>query len=113
MARHCQFDGRLLGFSGLFLPLRFVFGCWQLTRAAVETALLGPWQAESAGQTGAEQADAAVKPGQPVWLTCFYREQTWLLDNRTRDGMHGYEVLALFHPLEGPPVVVNRGWIQA
>src|SRR5690554_1097283 len=93
MARHWQFDWRLLVFSGLFLPLLISLGVWQLNRAAEKTALLETWQAESASQAWAEQ--------------------TWLLDNRTWDGMPGYEVLTLFHPLEGPPVVVNRGWIQA
>ena len=113
MARHWQFDWRLLVFSGLFLPLLISLGVWQLNRAAEKTALLETWQAESASQAWAEQSAGALKPGQPVSLTGFYGEQTWLLDNRTRDGMPGYEVLTLFHPFEGPPVVVNRGWIQA
>lgn len=52
--------------------------------------------------------------GQPVTLTGWYRDETWLLDNRTRAGRAGYEVLTLFEPVSGPFVVINRGgWVPA
>ena len=53
MARHWQFDWRLLVFSGLFLPLLISLGVWQLNRAAEKTALLETWQAETASQAWA------------------------------------------------------------
>lgn len=58
-------------------------------------------------------AAGGLREGQPVTLTGWYGEQTWLLDNRTRDGRAGYEVLTLFEPVSGPPVVINRGWVPA
>ncbi|MBN8239845.1 SURF1 family protein [Marinobacter hydrocarbonoclasticus] len=101
-------------FSGVFLPLLISLGVWQLNRAAEKTSLLRTWNSESAGWDWQDVAAAdGWQEGQPVTLTGWYREQTWLLDNRTRDGRAGYEVLTLFEPLSGPLVVVNRGWVPA
>lgn len=113
-SRRWQFDWRLLVFTGAFLPLLISLGVWQLNRAAEKTSLLRTWNSESAGWDWQDVAAAdGWQEGQPVTLTGWYREQTWLLDNRTRDGRAGYEVLTLFEPLSGPLVVVNRGWVPA
>ena len=112
MARQWQFDWRLLVFSGLFLPLLLSLGVWQLNRAGEKHILLQAWQQKASTAPWPELVAGDLKPGLPVTLTGFYGEQTWLLDNRTRDGVPGYEVLTLFVPLEGPSVVVNRGWVQ-
>lgn len=112
MARQWQFDWRLLVFSGLFLPLLLSLGVWQLNRAGEKHILLQAWQQKASITPWPELVAGDLKPGLPVTLTGFYGEQTWLLDNRTRDGVPGYEVLTLFVPFEGPSVVVNRGWVQ-
>ncbi|MBJ6136293.1 SURF1 family protein [Marinobacter litoralis] len=99
-------------FSGLFLPLLISLGIWQLNRAGEKQTLLQAWQQQANDTPWATLVAGDLQPGLPVYLTGFYGKQSWLLDNRTRDGIPGYEVLTLFRPLEGPPVVVNRGWVQ-
>ncbi len=113
MVRQWRFDWRLLVFTGFFLPLLIGLGVWQLDRAEEKIALLEVWQAQGDGRPWVEQAADDMRSGQPVTLTGWYGEQTWLLDNRTREGAPGYEVLTVFIPMEGPAVVVNRGWVQA
>lgn len=104
-------------FSGLFLPLLLGLGFWQLDRAAQKEAQLQRWQQQAGGESWHELAGRhgdSLAEGQPVEVTGRYSQTThWLLDNRTRDGRAGYEVLSLFRPKEGPPVVVNRGWLAA
>lgn len=111
--RHWVFDWRLLVFSGFFLPLLLALGFWQLDRAADKQALLADWSDAGAAPAWEELAAGELIPGQPVRLRGRFSEYTWLLDNRTRDGQAGYEVLTLFTPEQGPPVVINRGWVAA
>ncbi|MDX1634153.1 MAG: SURF1 family protein [Marinobacter sp.] len=122
--RHWHLDWRLLVLAGLFLPLLLALGFWQLDRAGDKEAQLERWQqqdsglswAELAGQAGGDDPEGTgeLVEGQPVEVIGHYSQTThWLLDNRTRDGRPGYEVLSLFRPLEGPPVVINRGWLPA
>ncbi|PXX92613.1 SURF1 family protein [Marinobacter vulgaris] len=111
--RRWHFDWRLLLFAGLFLPLLVGLGVWQLDRAQEKKAQLAQWQQE-AGSLDWEQLQASgLRAGQPVRISGRYGKTSWLLDNRTRDGAPGYEVLTMFLPEQGRPVVVNRGWIQA
>lgn len=112
-ARRWRLDWRLLVFSGLFLPVLLFLGTWQLDRADEKTALLAQWEVENNQLDWHAHLEAGLAAGQPVTLSGRYRDMTWLLDNRTRDGAPGYEVLTLFQPEEGKPLVVNRGWIQA
>lgn len=111
--RQWRFDWRLLLFSGLFLPLLLGLGIWQLDRADEKKARLAQWEIQSNQLDWPGHLQAGLKVGQPVKLRGRYRDRTWLLDNRTRDGAPGYEVLTLFQPDEGKPVVVNRGWVLA
>lgn len=111
--RQWQFDWRLLVFSGVFLPVLVSLGVWQLNRAAEKQLLLEQWQQEAENLSWPQVVEGGLETGRPVTLTGAYGSRTWLLDNRTRDGMPGYEVLTGFHPVQGPPVVVNRGWVQA
>lgn len=111
--RQWRFDWRLLLFSGLFLPLLVFLGSWQLERADEKQAQLARWETQSNELEWPVHLAAGLKEGQPVMLRGRYREMTWLLDNRTRDGAPGYEVLTLFHPEKGADLVVNRGWVQA
>lgn len=111
--RRWRFDWRLLVFSGLFLPLLIALGVWQLDRAEQKTAQLAQWETQSNRLGWPAHLQAGLEVGQPVTLYGRYLNKDWLLDNRTRDGAPGYEVLTLFQPEEGAPLVVNRGWVQA
>ncbi len=112
-ARRWHLDWRLLVFSGVFLPVLLSLGVWQLNRAEEKQTLLDRWQQEAETLPWPQMAEQGLTPGRPVTLTGRYGHRTWLLDNRTRDGVPGYEVLTGFYPLEGPPVIVNRGWVPA
>lgn len=111
--RQWRFDWRLLVFSGLFLPLLISLGVWQLKRADEKTAQLAQWETQSNQLDWPTHLEAGLEVGQPVVLSGRYLEKSWLLDNRTRDGAPGYEILTLFQPEKGSALVVNRGWLQA
>lgn len=111
--RHWHFDWRLLLFSGVFLPLLLALGVWQLDRAGQKQQQLAQWQQQALDLSWPELVGRGLEAGRPVLLTGRYGEANWLLDNRTRDGAPGYEVLTLFRPVQGPAVVVNRGWVPA
>lgn len=113
MARQWQFDWRLLLFTGFFLPLLLGLGVWQLDRAEQKETLLAAWQTQTDGRSWSEQVRGDLHVGQPVTLTGWYGGPVWLLDNRTRDGVPGYHVLSVFEPLQGPVVIINRGWVPA
>jgi len=113
MARQWRFDWRLLLFSGVFLPILVALGIWQLDRAEQKEEQLRAWQSPAQQHPWAEQVAREMRTGQPVTITGHYAEPVWLLDNRTRDGVPGYEVLSLFEPEAGPVVVINRGWVPA
>lgn len=100
-------------FSGFFLPLLIGLGLWQLDRAGQKEQQLAAWQQQALDLSWPALINRGLEDGRPVTLTGQFGERSWLLDNRTRDGVPGYEVLTLFFPVEGPPVVVNRGWVQA
>jgi cytochrome oxidase assembly protein ShyY1 len=100
-------------FTGLFLPLLIVLGFWQLDRAGEKQVMLEQWQKQSGNLDWPAHIEAGLEVGQPVTVSGQYGESTWLLDNRTRDGAAGYEVLTLFRPDQGEPLVVNRGWVLA
>jgi cytochrome oxidase assembly protein ShyY1 len=111
--RQWRFDWRLLVFTGLFLPLLISLGFWQLERAGEKQVMLKQWEMQTGNLDWPAQVDAGLEAGQPVTLSGQYDANTWLLDNRTRDGAAGYEVLTLFRPDQGKPLVVNRGWVLA
>jgi len=111
--RQWHFDWRLLVFSGVFLPLLVSLGVWQLNRAEEKQVLLEQWQQEAENLAWQDMVSGDLTSGRPVTLTGMYGSRNWLLDNRTREGAPGYEVLTEFRPLEGPPVVINRGWVKA
>jgi len=111
--RKWQLNWQLMVFSGAFLPLLVCLGIWQLNRAEEKQILLEQWQQEAQNLGWPEQVASGLDNGRPVTVTGLFGEHSWLLDNRTRDGRAGYEVLTDFYPLQGPPVLVNRGWIAA
>ncbi|WP_100638899.1 SURF1 family protein [Marinobacter salexigens] len=111
--RKWQLNWRLMVFTGAFLPLLVGLGIWQLNRAEEKQVLLEQWQQEAQNLDWPEQVASGLASGRPVTVTGLFGKRSWLLDNRTRDGIAGYEVLTAFYPLQGPVVLVNRGWIAA
>ncbi|HTN32964.1 MAG TPA: SURF1 family protein [Marinobacter sp.] len=112
-SRQWQFNWRLMIFAAVFLPILIGLGVWQLDRAGQKQKMLDSWKQDALDLDWPGQVARGLDSGRPVVLTGTYGQQSWLLDNRTRDGMPGYEVITAFHPLAGPPVLVNRGWVQA
>jgi surfeit locus 1 family protein len=100
-------------FSGLFLPLLLGLGVWQLQRAEFKQQQQVQWDQQTSELAWPQLVEQGLDAGRPVLLNGSYGDTTWLLDNRTRDGMAGYEVLTVFYPLQGPALVVNRGWVIA
>lgn len=111
--RRWQPNGRILVFAGLFLPLLLALGIWQLQRAGEKADLMEGWQNASAAVEWSDSKADQLVTGQPVALSGRYDQKRWLLDNRTRDGRPGYEVLNLFVTTGGDRLLVNRGWIPA
>ena len=105
---------KLWTFSLLLMPLLLGLSLWQLRRAGEKEALLKAW---AGGQiVSADSLGPGAHPpfGQPVSAVGrFDSHFQWLLDNRTRDGQPGYEVLDLLRLRNGLGVLVNRGWIPA
>lgn len=102
-------------FVAVFLPLLVTLGFWQLDRAEEKRSLQaqidhGRAQPAIALDQLAPGADVAW---QPIRLKGqFDVEHLWLLDNRTRDGRAGVEVLQPFRDEQsGQWVIVNRGWL--
>ena len=94
--------------AALLVPLLTGLGAWQVDRAWQKQAQAERWQQ---GSEVAEWPPESGAVGQPVILEGKYDpEIVWMLDNRTREGRRGYEVLHLFETASGP-VVVNRGWV--
>lgn len=112
-SRRWRTNRKLLAFCALFLPVLIGLGLWQLERAEQKEQQLEQWQLQSNQLSWLEIWRDGPEVGLPVTLTGQYGRFSWLLDNRTRDGMAGYEVLTLFYPHAGPPVVINRGWVRA
>ena len=98
------------GIALVLFPLLVGLGTWQLDRGFDKAERRSRWS-DSDGSV--EWPVASPLEGQPVVLAGHYDDQRqWLLDNRTRDGRPGYEVLQPFHTKDGP-VLVNRGWVPA
>lgn len=92
----------------LLLPLLIWLGFWQLDRAEEKAAQQERW---ATLETQQWPLTGQVFEGQPVIIEGHYiTDRQWLLDNRTRGGRAGYEVLTLFKPRQGTAVVINRGW---
>ena len=104
----------ILIFAGIFLPLTLTLGVWQLHRADQKREMLAEHEQR-------RQADpVALATLQPEDDLQYRRvevsgqpdgERYFLLDNRTRNGRSGYEVLWPVKTAAGNWVLVNRGWI--
>lgn len=95
------------------LPLTIAAGFWQLDRADQKRTALAQQEAGFAQspQNLAEVIDVANYVR--VYIEGQWSEEVFLLDNRTRSGRVGYEVVSLVRTENLAPVLVNRGWIPA
>jgi cytochrome oxidase assembly protein ShyY1 len=109
-------EWRLTLFTLVLVPVMIGLGFWQLQRAEEKTRLAIGWEQRR------QQAPAALSG---LWNTApdalayrrvqlvgeFLEGRYFLVDNKTRQGRFGYEVVAVFEQDSGGLVLVNRGWI--
>lgn len=97
------------------LPLLVALGCWQLSRAAEKRVMLAAFEArrEAAPIPATQLAGQADPAYVRVRLQGrFDARHSLLLDNRTRDGVAGVELLQPFYDKpSGLWLLVNRGWL--
>ncbi len=96
----------------LLLPLLIGLGLWQLQRADAKRLLI---QQVASGEVTFSLQQPPQQLPIAVELQGYLRpEQLLLLDNRTRSGRVGYELLSLFQDAaSGRWGIVNLGWIAA
>lgn len=100
-------------FTLAFLPLLLGLGLWQLDRAAQKQQL--ELQMLERQQAPALSLNLLDHPRPANWQRLslkghFDQQRIWLLDNRTRDGAAGVEVLQAFRDNNGQWLLINRGW---
>lgn len=94
------------------LPLLLGLGLWQLQRAEAKRGLIQQAQDTPAIYSLAQQPQQL--PGRVELQAKLLSSQLLLLDNRTREGRVGYELLGLFQDAgSGRWGIVNLGWIAA
>lgn len=99
-------------FCVFFLPITTSLGFWQLDRAS-EKANIQREQVENSAKQASEINRQSLKNFVRYTLQGKYLANSYLLDNRTRDGKVGYEVFTWLSLTSGDFVLVNRGWIKA
>ena len=103
---------KLCIFCGIFLPLTLWLGFWQLDRASEKTLIKDNQLVRSAADA-IEFDRQRLENFARFSLRGEYESKSYLLDNRTRDGQVGYEVLTWFLLETGERLLVNRGWLKA
>lgn len=112
-----DFEWRTTLFTALLVPLMVSLGFWQIHRAEEKTALASAFEARQQQPPAALVALWDTPAEQLAYMPVRIRGQfvpdaNFLLDNQTRDGRVGYEVLSIVQlPDEGGSVLVNRGWV--
>ncbi len=114
---HFDPEWRITLFTLILVPVMVGLGFWQLQRAQEKAVLAAAWEqrrqqapAPLARLRGEDAASLAYRRVRVVGS--FAPQQYFLLDNRTRQGRFGYEVLAVVRSRDGiDSVLVNRGWI--
>lgn len=94
---------------GLF-PFLISLGFWQLERAEIKDDIRAEIDTRLSSQPVTPGEDLDFKRFMPIVLTGEYMEEYYFLDNRTRNGRAGYEVLQVFTS-DNKRWLVNRGWI--
>ncbi|MCP8462580.1 SURF1 family protein [Pseudomonas sp. ZM23] len=97
------------------LPVLIALGCWQLSRASEKRTLLAAAEAQRQLDPISAAELARLPPRSYVRVRLQGRldaEHSVLLDNRTRNGQAGVEVLQPFFDRVGHQwLLVNRGWV--
>lgn len=92
------------------LALLVGLGTWQVQRLQWKTALLAEFAASQAGP--ARPLSATPEPWSKVFATgTFLHSQESLLGLEVRGTVLGAHLLTPLVLAEGPPVLVNRGWV--
>jgi surfeit locus 1 family protein len=103
--------------TALLLVVFVLLGRWQWGRAEAKEALARDFAAGAAAgmaapQPLAERGTAALPRYAQVAVQGEWdAARQFLLDNRTRDGRAGYEVLTPLRLADGRWLLVNRGWL--
>lgn len=111
-------QGKLTIFVLLLLPLLLRLGFWQLDRAEEKQLLLeSHWQQqELPSQPWPLQSVRKETHYQPINVKGrFDTTHYWLLDNQSREGQVGYEVIMplIIESNNNEKLLVNRGWVKA
>ncbi|WP_299598017.1 SURF1 family protein [uncultured Microbulbifer sp.] len=100
-----------------FFPLLIGLGSWQLQRGEEKQQILDKVDARLSSQP--QKISELIKPKvyTPVRLLGFYTDEYFYLDNRTRNGRVGYEILQVFETGNSKSGkarwLINRGWLPA
>ena len=107
---------KILILSALLLPVLLLLGSWQLDRAEEKQQILAELESRSSlpARPIEQLLGKADTRYQPVTLRGrFDNQHSFLLDNRVRQGIPGYEVITPFVSNSGQWLLVNRGWMAA
>ncbi|MEW5249435.1 SURF1 family protein [Microbulbifer sp. 2201CG32-9] len=99
-------------FCGLLLPLLLSLGFWQLDRAGQKAAMVAALDARLSAQPVAPEKLPKLERYVPLRLLGYYTDELFYLDNRTRSGRVGYEIVQVFVSA-GQRWLINRGWVEA
>nr|WP_226703276.1 SURF1 family protein [Microbulbifer elongatus] len=98
-------------------PLLLWLGNWQLQRAEEKQQILDKVDARLSSQPVNLSGLGEPQAYTPVRLLGFYTDEYFYLDNRTRSGRVGYEILQVFETGDSRSGkarwLINRGWIPA
>lgn len=112
-------------FAVIMTPLLTGLGFWQLSRGDEKQALVKQYAEGGSSETIAltrlsivdwqnHATQMETLNYKQVDVSGHYDKRLYLLlDNRTRNGMVGYEVINLFRTDDGKAIWVNRGWVKA
>lgn len=105
---------KVWGFFLFFMPLTLWLAFWQLDRALEKQVLLANYEAAQAAPASEMTIvdSLEIQHLSQWWLRGHYAERSFLLDNRTRNGRVGYEVITPFILSSGAQVLINRGWLR-
>jgi cytochrome oxidase assembly protein ShyY1 len=113
---HFDPEWRLTLLTLVLVPLMVGLGFWQLQRAGEKAELAGNWemrvQQAPVALSGLAVDDPAALSYRRVRIAgVFEPGRYFLVDNRTRRGRFGYEVLGVLRS-DSTTVLVNRGWME-
>ncbi|EAR61365.1 SURF1 family protein [Neptuniibacter caesariensis] len=98
----------------VLLPLLVGLGFWQLGRAEQKSVMLMNLQQAEVMEWGQLMQKSVVDDYLPVRVSGMFDQQRYfLLDNRTRGGAVGYEVIGILELSNGEAIAINAGWVKA